>query len=438
MTSIPTEVPQVVFNSSFYTAIGLFVAVYAMLIWEKVNRAVVSLLGAGALIILGVVTQEKALHGVDFNTIGLLVGMMAIVTICQSTGMFQFLAIKAAKLAKGDPWTILLYLSIITAVLSAILDNVTTVLLIAPITLLITDELKMNPYPFLFAQILASNIGGAATLIGDPPNIMIGSAVGISFMDFIIYVAPIMPVVFVVTLVVIKMIYAKKMIVTDEAKARIMAFREDEALSNIPLLKKCLIVLAGVITAFMFHGVLHLQPATIALFGAAILILVTGEDFHDVMSKLEWTTIFFFVGLFIVVHGLVEVGLIGMLAQEMIALTNNDINTATYMVLWVSAIASALVDNIPFVATMIPMIQDMAPGLGGEEAIMPLWWALSIGACLGGNGSIIGASANVIVAGFAARSGHPIGFFKFMLLAFPLMLLSIVMGHIYMYLRFLN
>ena len=438
MTSIPTEAPQVVFDSSFYTAIAIFLGVYAMLIWEKIDRAVVSIIGAGALIVFGVTTQERALHGVDFNTLGLLVGMMAIVTVCQSTGMFQYLAIRAAKIAKGDPWKILLYLAVITAVLSAILDNVTTVLLIAPITLLITDELKTSPYPFLFAQILASNIGGAATLIGDPPNIMIGSAVGISFMDFVIYVAPLMPFVFVATLIIIKMMWAKDLVVDEANKAKIMEFKEDEALTNIPLLKKCLIVLSGVIIAFIFHGALHLQPATIALFGAAILLLVTGEEFHHVFEKLEWTTIFFFIGLFIVVHGLVDVGAIGLLAGEMLALTNNDVTTATYMILWVSAVASALVDNIPFVATMIPMIEEMAPALGGEEAIKPLWWALSIGACLGGNGSIIGASANVIVAGFAARAGHPIGFFKFMIAAFPLMLLSIVMGHIYMYLRFLK
>lgn len=419
-----------------YMAIGIFVIVYVFLIAEKGNRAVVTMLGALSLVLLKVTTQEQAVHGIDFNTLGLLIGMMVIVGISQKTGMFQFLAIKAAKIAKGDPWKILVSLSIVTAVLSALLDNVTTVLLIAPITLLITDQLKTNPYPFLFSQIMASNIGGAATLIGDPPNIMIGSAVGLSFSDFLINVAPIMPVVMILTFIVLKMIFAKGMVVEEENKAHIMAFDEYKALEDIPLLKKSLWVLGGVVIGFIFHGVFHLQPATIALTGAIIHIMIAKEDVHDSMNRVEWTTIFFFIGLFVLVHGLVDVGVIGYLANHMLALTNNDIKTATLLILWSSAVFSALIDNIPFVATMIPMIEDMAPALGGAEAITPLWWALSIGACLGGNGSIIGASANVIVAGFAARSGHPIGFIKFMKLAFPLMLLSIAISHIYMVYRY--
>lgn len=418
-------------------SVSVFLLVYGLLIWDKLNRAVVSLLGAGLLIVLGVLTQEKAIHGIDFNTIGLLVGMMAIVTVCQKTGMFQYLAIRSAKLARGEPWRILLYLSVITAVLSALLDNVTTVLLIAPITLLICDELKLTPYPFLVAQILASNIGGAATLIGDPPNIMIGSAVGLSFMDFLWNVGPIMPVVMVATFAILKLIYGKWLKVSEEARQRVMQFREAEAIENPVLLKKCILVLTAVIAGFVLQEFTHIEPATTALFGAALLMLISGEDLHDVMGKVEWTTIFFFIGLFIVVHGMVEVGLISTLANHMLDLTGDGVPTAAYLILWVSAVASALVDNIPFVATMIPLINDMGPALGGEEAIMPLWWALSIGACLGGNGSIIGASANVIVAGFAARSGYPIGFFRFMKLAFPLMLMSIVISTVYMYLRFL-
>jgi Na+/H+ antiporter NhaD/arsenite permease-like protein len=423
------------------------------------------MLGACLLIVLGIITQEKAIHGIDFNTIGLLVGMMAIVTVCQKTGMFQYLAIKSAKFAGGEPWRILVYLSIVTAVLSALLDNVTTVLLIAPITLLISDELNLNPYPFLVSQILASNIGGAATLIGDPPNIMIGSAVGLSFMDFLLNAGPVMPVVMVATFIVLKFIYGKNLKVSADRRERIMQFREADAIEdwvygkNLKvsadrrerimqfreadaiedwvLLKKCLLILTAVIAGFVLQEFTHVEPATTALFGAALLLLISGEELHDVMGKVEWTTIFFFIGLFIVVHGMVEVGLISMLANLMLKLTGDGIGTAVYLTLWVSAIASALVDNIPFVATMIPLIKDMGPSLGGDQAIMPLWWALSIGACLGGNGSIIGASANVIVAGFAARSGYPIGFFRFMKLAFPLMLMSIVISTVYIYLRFL-
>jgi Na+/H+ antiporter NhaD/arsenite permease-like protein len=418
-------------------AVSIFILVYGLLVWDRLNRAVVSLLGAGLLILLGVLTQEKAIHGIDFNTIGLLVGMMAIVTVCQKTGMFQYLAIKSAKLAGGEPWRILVYLSIITAVLSALLDNVTTVLLIAPITLLITDELGITPYPFLTAQILSSNIGGAATLIGDPPNIMIGSAVGLSFMDFVLNVGPVMPVVMVATFIILKLIYGRKLKVSVERKERIMQFKEAEALEEPVLLKKCLVILAAVITGFVIQDLVHIQPATTALFGAALLILISGDELHDVMGKVEWTTIFFFIGLFIVVHGLVEVGFIAMLSLRMLELTGGEIHAAANLILWVSAVASALIDNIPFVATMIPLIENMGPSFGGSEAILPLWWALSMGACLGGNGSIIGASANVIVAGFAARSGYPIGFFSFMKLAFPLMIMSILISNVYLYLRYL-
>lgn len=408
-----------------------------MLIWDKINRAVVSLLGASALIVLGVLNQEAAIEGIDFNTIGLLIAMMAIVTICQKTGMFQYLAIRAAKFVKGDPWRILVALSIVTAVVSALLDNVTTVLLTVPITFLITDELKQNPYPFLVAQVLSSNIGGTATLIGDPPNIMIGSAVGLAFTDFVWNVGLIVPVVLVGTLIPMYFIYGRKLHVSDELKQRIMAFNEADAIQDRALLKKCLIVLTVTLTTFVLQKQLHLEAATIALFGAAVLFLVTGEDVHHVMEKAEWTTIFFFVGLFVVVHSLVEVGVIKSLADKTLELTGGDMKVAGIAILWVSAIASAFIDNIPFVATMIPLIKDMAGPMGGPEAIMPLWWALSLGACLGGNGTVIGASANVVVAGMAAKNGHPFKFFEFMKIAFPLMLISIVISTVYLYFRYL-
>ncbi|HBG47710.1 MAG TPA: hypothetical protein DDW94_12100 [Deltaproteobacteria bacterium] len=421
-----------------YLAIAVFVIVYALLIWDKLNRAVVALLGASSLILLGVISQEAAVHGIDFNTIGLLIGMMIIVFICQKTGMFQYIAIKGAKLSKGDPWKILISLSIVTAILSAFLDNVTTVLLTVPITLLIAEELEVNPYPFLVSQILMSNIGGTATLIGDPPNIMIGSATGLTFMDFVFGVGPVIPIIFIATLIPLRFIYGKSFKVSEEKKKRIMEFRESEALSDKPLLRKCLFVLAMVIGGFMLQRQLHLEPATIALFGAAFLLLISKEDLHSVMEKVEWTSIFFFIGLFIVVHSLVEVGFIRLMADKMIAATGGHMATTGYVILWGSAIASSIVDNIPFVATMIPLIKDMAPSFGGDAAVLPLWWALSLGACLGGNGTIIGASANVVVCGIAHRNGHKIRFFKFMLIAYPLMLLSIAISTVYIYIRFLG
>jgi len=446
-TIIPPHSAHAIFGlPSSWLAVTILLAVYTVIMMEKFNRAVLSLLGAAIMIMCGVLNQEQAVHGIDFNTIGLLTGMMVIVAISQKSGMFQYVAIRSAKIVKGDPWGVLVMLSVVTAVFSAFLDNVTTVLLVAPVTLLITDALDIKPYPFLFAEILASNIGGTATLIGDPPNIMIGSQAGLSFYDFLVNLAPIIPVIFLVTLGCIWLMFGRQMHATNEAQALIMSFNEDEALKDIPLLKKSLLVLGLVLIGFTSAHHLGLEPATIAMFGAALLLLLQswGGDleaknhaFEGVMSEVEWTTIFFFVGLFIIVTGAEHTGVINLLAAELLEATAGDFNNTVAAVLWTSAIASALIDNIPFVATMIPMIEDMAPTFGGEAAITPLWWALALGACLGGNGSLIGASANLIVAGFAQRAGHPIAFLTFMKHAFLLMILSIVIAHLYINFRYL-
>ncbi len=429
-----------------WVAISILLMVYAAIMMEKFNRAVLSLLGAGLMILSGVLTQEAAVDGIDFNTIGLLTGMMVIVAISQKTGMFQYVAIRSAKIVKGKPWGILVMLSMVTAVFSAFLDNVTTVLLIAPVTLLITDALGVKPYPFLFAQILASNIGGTATLIGDPPNIMIGSQAHLSFYDFLANLAPIIPVIFIVMLGMIWLMFGRSMSASDEARELVMSFNEREAIKDVPLLKKSLLVLALVIGGFTASHSLHLEPATIALFGAALLLLLQTMEgdlhardkaFEGIMAEVEWTTIFFFVGLFIVVTGVEHVGAIGWLAKQTLELTGGDFNATAGAILWISAIASAVIDNIPFVATMIPLIENMAPAFGGDQAIVPLWWALALGACLGGNGSLIGASANLIVAGFAQRAGYPIAFVQFLKHAFGLMLISIAISHVYLYLRYL-
>jgi len=424
----------------------LFVATYAVIVSEKVNRAIVSLLGASLMITLGVLNQQTAISGVDFNTLGLLSGMMVVVAITRRSGVFQFVAVWSAKKVQARPWGILLMLSVVTALFSALLDNVTTVLLIAPVTLLISHELKVSPYPFLFAEIFASNIGGTATLIGDPPNIMIGSAVNLSFNDFLINLAPIVPLILLVTLAIIYVVWGRHMQASDDTRARIMGFREREAITDVRLLKQSLFVLSLVIAGFVMAHPLHLEPATIAMFGAALLLLLSNvknkaseqsENVHQTFGEVEWVTIFFFIGLFIVVKGIEEAGVLGILADRVIDLTGGDITVTAMAILWVSAIASALVDNIPFVATMIPLIKSMAPSFGGAENLMPLWWSLALGACLGGNGSLIGASANLIVAGFAERAGHRIHFLKFMAMAFPLMLLSILIASVYIYLRYL-
>jgi len=424
----------------------IFIVTYAVIVTEKINRSVVALLGAGLMISLGVLNQQTAISGIDFNTLGLLTGMMVIVAIARRSGVFQFIAVWSAKKVEARPWGILLMLSIVTAVFSALLDNVTTVLLIAPVTLLITGELKVHPYPFLFSEIIASNIGGTATLIGDPPNIMIGSAVNLSFNDFLFNLAPITLVIFPITLFIIYLIWGRHMHATDEARERIMQFKEKQAITDVPLLKKSILVISLVIISFLFAHPLGLEPATIAMMGAALLLLLStinskteeqSENVHKSFAEVEWITIFFFVGLFIIVHGIEHAGLLDILANHVLSFTGGDMTMTAMAIIWVSAIFSAIVDNIPFVATMIPIIESMAPTFGGAEQLMPLWWSLALGACLGGNGSLVGASANLIVAGFAERAGYQIHFLKFMLVAFPLMLLTVLIASIYVYLRYL-
>ena len=424
----------------------LFITTYAVIVSEKLNRAIVSLLGAGLMIMLGILNQQTAISGIDFNTLGLLTGMMVIVAITRRCGIFQYIAVWSAKLVKASPWGILLMLSLVTAIFSALLDNVTTVLLIAPVTLLICHELDLSPYPFLFAEIFASNIGGTATLIGDPPNIMIGSAVNLTFNDFVLNLAPVVPVILMVTMGIIYLIWGRKLQATADARERIMQFREREAITDTRLLKQSLLVLALVITGFVLAHPLQLEPATIAMFGAAFLLLLSNlknsaedqsENVHQTFGEVEWVTIFFFIGLFIAVKGIEEAGVLRILADKAISLTGGDVTLTAITVLWISAIVSAIVDNIPFVATMIPLIKSMAPAFGGPENLMPLWWSLALGACLGGNGSLVGASANLIVAGFAERSGHRIRFLPFMALAFPMMIISIIIASVYLYLRYL-
>jgi Na+/H+ antiporter NhaD/arsenite permease-like protein len=442
-----TEVVDVIFglHPQWYAG-TLFVLTYLFIMSDRINRAIVSMVAAGLMVLGGVLTQEAAIEGVDFNTIGLLTGMMIIVAITRQSGVFQYLAIWSAKQVKGSPWGVLVMLSLVTAVLSALLDNVTTVLLIAPVTLLITDSLEVDPYPYLFAEIFAANIGGAATLIGDPPNIMIGTAVGLSFNDFLFNLGPIVAVLLPAMMIPIYLIWGRKLVASKEARQRVMAYNEADAITDKRLLWQSMLVLALVITGFILAHDIHQEPATIALFGASLLLLISSlprspgeqsKQLEYIFSKVEWITIFFFIGLFIIVYGVEETGLMVLLANKMMAMTGGDPELTTLSIIWISAIASALVDNIPFVATMIPIIQNMTGLPGGPEALMPIWWALALGSCLGGNGSLVGASANLIVAGFAERAGHPINFMRFMLMAFPLMLGSIAISTLYIYLRYL-
>jgi Na+/H+ antiporter NhaD/arsenite permease-like protein len=422
------------------------VITYGVVMSEKINRAIVALVAAGLMIVLGILNQEAAIRGIDFNTIGLLIGMMLIVAITRQSGIFQFLAIWSAKKVNAQPWGILVMISLVTAIVSAFLDNVTTVLLIVPVTLLITEELKVKPYPYLFSMIFSSNIGGTATLIGDPPNIMIGSATGLTFNDFAYNLTPVIIVVQLATLIPIYFIWGRHLKANAEDRQRVMQFNEYEAITDWRLLKQCLTVIGLVVAGFIFAKWLHLEAATIAIFGAAVLLLLAnfgkGPDDQskhvlEAFNEVEWITIFFFVGLFIVVHGVDSTGLLRLLAEKMVALTGGNLTATSMVILWSSAILSAIIDNIPFVATMIPLIKAMAPTFGGPDGLLPLWWSLSLGACLGGNGTLIGASANLVVAGFAERAGQPIRFVQYTLMAFPIMLLSIAISMVYLYWRYL-
>jgi Na+/H+ antiporter NhaD/arsenite permease-like protein len=413
----------------------LFVVVYGIIISEKIHRTIIALSGATLLLILGILAQTEAINYIDFNTIGLLTGMMIIVGITRKSGVFEYMAIKAANLAKGEPVKILVALAIVTAVASAFLDNVTTVLLIVPVTISICKALEIHPVPVFITEIMASNIGGTATLIGDPPNIMIGSAAPLGFMDFVINLTPVIIVIFIVTIFLLKIIYKKQLQTSEENKAKICAMNPVEAIKDTIILKKSLSVIGLVIIGFVTHQYLGLESATIALTGAALLLLLTREDPDEILHTVEWTTLFFFIGLFILVGGLEKVGIIESMAREAVAMTHGNLTATTILILWFSAIASAFVDNIPFVATFIPLIKEI--GVISHMSIAPLWWALSLGACLGGNGTIVGASANVIVSGISAREGYPITFLGYMKIAFPLMLVSIVISTIYLLVFFL-
>ena len=420
-------------------AIVIFVAAYALIISEKVHRTIVGLFGAMLMILFGILDQETAVHHIDFNTLGLLMGMMIIVNITSETGLFNFLAIWAAQKVKARPIALLVVLSSITMVCSALLDNVTTVLLTVPITFSITSQLKVDVMPYLISQILASNIGGTATLIGDPPNIMIGSAVGLDFMAFVQNLTLISIIIFILVQFILIALYHKELHTQPELQDKIMRLPADAQITDHALLHKCLAVIFLTITFFVLHGSLGLESATVALSGAGLLLLLTAtrdeEKIAKVLSKIEWPAIFFFGGLFILVGALVETGVIRMLAAEAIKATGGNVEATAILILWMSAIASAFIDNIPFVATLIPLIQDM--GQMGLTNLDPMWWSLALGACLGGNGTLIGASANVVVASMSAQRGRPISFLGFMKIAFPVMIFTVLISNIYVWIRYL-
>jgi Na+/H+ antiporter NhaD/arsenite permease-like protein len=445
--------------STVNLALFIFAACYLVIMTERIHKTIVALFGAALMIVFGVVSQDEAFYshefGVDYNVVFLLVGMMVIVNIVRETGLFEVLAIWAAQQADARPFRLMVLLALLTAGQSAMLDNVTTVLLMAPVTLAITKRLELNPIPFLVTEALASNIGGTATLIGDPPNIMIASKAELGYVDFLMVLGPIAAVIMAVFLGSLWIVFGRRMTVDPHLRTAVLALSSREAVADRPFLNRCLWLLGVVNVGFCLHSLIHLQPATIALLGASLFMLIgharrKPEDGEELsyLTDVEWKTIFFFIGLFILVGGLVKVGIIRYLADQLVTVTRGNLAGTTMAVLWGSAFLSAAVDNIPYVAAMNPLIVDLARSLHPEISdyaelvhqpdILPLWWALALGACLGGNGTFIGASANVVIVDIARKAGYRITFWQFFKFGFPVMVGSVVLSAIYLWLFFLR
>jgi len=416
-----------------WIAAGIFLITYAFIVSDRVHRTIAALLGGLTIILIGVLDQDQAFHAIDWNVIFLLAGMMMIANVLRETGLFQWIAIQSVRLGKGNPYRIMVILVVVTAVTSALLDNVTIVILMAPVILFITASLRISPMPFLIALILASNIGGTATLVGDPPNILIGSAAGIDFVTFAANLAPISLVILIAFIGLAWFLFKKDLQVAKIDPLSIEALDTSELITNKPLLRKSLVVMGGVILGFLLHGALHLEPATIALAGATVLILWGRIDIDHVLGEIEWTTLFFFIGLFILVEALVEVGIIEAVAQAALNLTDGNLQMTSMLLIWLSAIASGIVDNIPYTATMIPVVEN----LGQAMPAGPLWWSLALGACLGGNATLVGAAANVVVANLSEKSGQPISFGLFLRYGVITTFLSLVLASLYVWVRYL-
>ena len=430
---------------------GVFLLVMVLIVTEKVHRTAAAVLGMAVLLFTKVISLDKAIEHIDFNTLGVLLGMMIFVGVVRKSGLFEYVAIKAAKLAKGDPWRIMMAFIVITAFFSAMLDNVTTVLLIAPMTLTITNILNVDPVPYLITQALASNIGGTGTLIGDPPNIMIGSATGFDFMEFLVNgfgklgtsaffngtacsnMSLGALIILVAVIVLMKFIYGRKLHVDDTAKRHIMRLEEKKAIKDAGLMKKSLVMIVLVAAGFVLHGQIGIESSVIALSAAAVMFVIGRQDVEDIVYDVEWPTIIFFMGLFVIVGAMVETGIIEKLADLMLSSTEGHPVVTMLVLLWASALISSVLDNIPFVATLIPMVALMEQG--GMD-VFPLWWAISLGACLGGNGTLIGASANVVVASISGKNGHPISFAQFTKVGFPVMIFTMLIATAYMLIKF--
>jgi Na+/H+ antiporter NhaD/arsenite permease-like protein len=429
----------------------IFVATYAVIISERLERAAVALAGAGLMIAFGVLDQEQALNAVDPNTLALLIGMMIIINVLKRTGVFRYVGWQTAIALNGDPWKMMLGFALFTAIASAFLDNVTTILLMLPVTIAICEDLGLDARPFMITQVIASNIGGTATLIGDPPNILIGSETGLNFMDFVLNLAPVVIVLLVFMVAGFWLVYRRGNRIGETTAAGRKALAQADArvhINNPRLLRRALIVLGLTVVGFILHGALHYEAGTIAMFGATALILLSRVELHPILAEVEWPTIFFFVGLFILVGGVEEIGLLDKIADRAVSLTGGDKLLTALVLLWFAGVASAVVDNIPAVATLIPLTLSVTRLLFPEHAqlsdaafavhpdVTPFWWALALGACLGGNGTLVGASANVVAVGIAERRDEPIGFWGFTRVGAPFALMTMIIASLYIWLRY--
>ncbi|MEO3826472.1 ArsB/NhaD family transporter [Actinomadura sp. B10D3] len=421
-------------------AIAIFAAAYVLIATEKIHRTAVALGGAGLMLLFHITDAEKAFFstesGVDWNVIFLLLGMMVIVSVLRQTGVFEYVAIWAAKRARGRPYRLMVMLTVITAVASALLDNVTTVLLIAPVTFLVCERLALKVVPYLIAEVMASNIGGTATLVGDPPNIIIASRGGLSFNDFLVHLAPLVVVLMVVFCLLCRWLFRGAFVYDPKRTADVMTLQEKEAITDRRLLWQSLIVLGLVVAAFVLHPVLHYEPSVVALLGAGILVAATKVTTEQALEEVEWPTLVFFAGLFVMVGGLVETGVIGDVSRAAADATEGRLGFATMLLLWASAGLSAIVDNIPYVATMSPIVADLVQQQPSGDGDV-LWWALALGADLGGNATAIGASANVVVLGIAARNGTPISFWHFTKYGLIVTVITVALATPYLWLRYL-
>jgi Na+/H+ antiporter NhaD/arsenite permease-like protein len=415
-------------------AVGIFALALAAIASERVHRTKVALVGAGLMVVTQTIDQQEAIASIDFNTIGLLAGMMVMVKLTETTGAYTWLAIRAGQISRGRPLAVTASLAVTTAVLSAFLDNLTTILLMVPITFLLADALDIDPIPLVIIEIIASNIGGTATLIGDPPNIIIAGATGLSFGAFIANLAPIAAVAFVAVTGMLYVAYRPRLQIAPKARQRVMELDASASIEDRDELRRTVPVLVLTIVVFFFHKALHLEPATVALAGATAMLLTSRQSLEGALAGIEWPTLFFFLGLFVMVGALEETGAIGEVADAVADVTGGNRTAEIIGITWVSALGSGIVDNIPFTATMIPVVEQLQSGNDGDDAY---WWALALGACFGGNATLIAAAANVAAAGMAGRAGRPIGFVTFLRAGLPATAVSLVLATVYLGIRYL-